>query len=364
MASRKPSKKTRRTTGRSRTESYSRKPSRAPTPPGLQAGEILGGRWRLLRELGAGGMGGVWEAEHVRNGRRVALKVLHETLSRNPLEREYFLREGLSDNVAAPRRRPAGPGSVEVYDDGYTADGRPFFVMEALDGPSVDKLVRGGRRLDPVAALGVVRDAAIGLEPAHARGIIHRDLKPENLFLETDGDLRVLDFGLAQYPDDPPVQLGGFVGTPTYAPPEQAIGLRSDPSSDVFGLGATAYRLLAGRAPLPVDRDDVNGPGTRYLRGLPPDYYGEVITGAAVPTFETFEGCPVPPVRTFAPEVPEHVARVVDQAVSCDPAARQHSLAEFRADVEEAIRRELDRQTARLAATASPMHTQSLNGFW
>jgi urea transport system substrate-binding protein len=225
-----------------------------PSPPAYlkparEPGELgwLGG-YRILAQLGAGGMGVVFEAEDVALQRRVALKVLPPELS-SPQFRERFLREARA--VAAL----SSDHIVTVYQVGED-DGVPFLAMELLRGESLeDRLQREGR-LPLGEALNIARQAAQGLEAAHERGLTHRDVKPANLWLEAEGPskpvrrVKVLDFGLARPREGSAITAQGMiVGTLGYMAPETVRGLHVDGRADLYGLGCVFYRMLSGRAP-------------------------------------------------------------------------------------------------------------------
>jgi serine/threonine-protein kinase len=314
---------------------------RRANEPAVAAGDVLGGRWRVTKKLGQGGMGAVYEAEHVDNGRRAAVKVMLPTLASEGGYRQMFAREALVDNAVDAASRPpapAGPGAVQVYDSGETRDGSPFVVMELLQGKPVDHALRSGLR-DP-GFVRVVLDEGLGvLEGAHDQGIVHRDLKPENMFV-TDGlHVHVLDWGLAQLPGDG-AWLGSPSGTLGYAPPEQVVGLPATPASDVWGMGATAYALSTGRLPVGPDRQ------VAYLEKLDTGAlrdFSDQIRGV-----EDFDlaalGCPVPPIRSVAPDTPPDLARVIDRALQCRPEDRYPDARAMREDLLRAVDEELARQ--------------------
>jgi Protein kinase domain len=216
----------------------------------LRAGAVLDGRWRIETLLGTGGMGSVYRAEHVHVGRKAAVKVLHADLCRNPPERERFRREA---RVAS---RIRSPHVVEVLDFGEDAAGRPYLVMELLDGEPLRAVLDREGRLAPPHAVRLLRQLLDGLAAAHAEGIVHRDLKPENLWLSgkaPDELLRVLDFGIAKWseprPDVTRTQAGLVVGTPEYLSPEQAVGGEVDRRADLYAAGVLAFVMLTGRHP-------------------------------------------------------------------------------------------------------------------
>jgi serine/threonine-protein kinase len=213
-------------------------------------GTELAGKYRLDAVLGVGGMATVFRATH-RNGRRVAIKLLHAHLSYLQEARERFRREGVAANAVVH------PGVVAVLDDDQAEDGSPFLVMELLDGETVEALwERCGRRLpfDTVISLGVALLDV--LAAAHAEGVIHRDVKPANLLLAKRGDgdthLKVLDFGIARVRETAATQVtvaGAAIGTPAFMAPEQALGKPDliDAQSDLWAAGATLFTLASGQ---------------------------------------------------------------------------------------------------------------------
>jgi serine/threonine-protein kinase len=209
-----------------------------------RVGTILQGKYRLDRVLGVGGMAAVYAATH-RNKKQFAVKVLHRELSLSGHLRARFLREGYAANAVQHR------GTVAVIDDDVTDDGEVFLVMELLEGETVEELwVRSGRRLpaDVVVRIGVqLLDV---LAAAHAHGVVHRDIKPGNLLITRDGNVKVLDFGIARLLDSMmriTTQSGITFGTPAFMSPEQAQGRTEiGPASDVWAVGATLFTLLSG----------------------------------------------------------------------------------------------------------------------
>ncbi|MFY0569505.1 protein kinase domain-containing protein [Archangium lansingense] len=217
----------------------------------LEVGTVVGERFRVLRALGKGGMGAVFEAEQLGLGRHVALKVMHPHIASAPGFTERFQREA---QVLARLRHP---GTVEVYDYGLDS-GFLFLAMELVSGETVDSLVMREGSLPVSRAVGLAVQVLEVLEAAHALGIIHRDLKPANLFLEPHpgGErVKVLDFGLAALSGELHARLtqeGMSVGTPGFMSPEQMRGRQTDGRSDLYSLGCVLYELLTGFPPFPV----------------------------------------------------------------------------------------------------------------
>jgi eukaryotic-like serine/threonine-protein kinase len=209
-----------------------------------RVGQTVGGKWRLDRVIGVGGMAAVYEATH-RNRLRVALKLLHPILSLDEGTRHRFLREGYVANTIRHE------GAVQVLDDDLTGDGIAFLVMELLEGETVeDRMDRKGGVLEIAEALHITEDLLDVLCAAHDQGVIHRDIKPDNLFLTDDGRLKVLDFGIARLHqgDSRATKVGSFMGTPAYCAPEQARGRwdEVDARTDLFSVAATLFTMLTG----------------------------------------------------------------------------------------------------------------------
>ncbi|MCB9599158.1 MAG: serine/threonine protein kinase [Sandaracinus sp.] len=212
-------------------------------------GRVLGGRYRIVRRLGEGGMGSVYEAEHVQLGRRVAIKLLHEHHASSIDLRTRFEREA---RMLSQLRHP----NVVTITDFGVEDGKPFLAMDLLAGRDLASILKDGR-VPAERAFGIVRQILRGVAHAHARGLVHRDLKPHNVIVEVleDGSdhVTVLDFGLARDlgGDATLTRSGIVVGTPAYMAPEQAGGGSADARADVYALGNVLFELLAGRRPFP-----------------------------------------------------------------------------------------------------------------
>jgi tetratricopeptide (TPR) repeat protein len=225
---------------------------------GLRDGAVIG-RFELVRELGRGGFGVVWEARDRELGRRVAFKAVRAG-SRRELREERLLRE------AEAAARLSHPNIVTLYDVGRSEHG-PYLVLELLEGETLSaRLARGA--LPPRDALRIAVQIALGLAHAHAHGVVHRDLKPENVFLCEDGQVKVLDFGLAHAFGRRRVDGG----TPAYMAPEQSEGSPEDERTDVWALGAILFEMLTGRQARPEAARGrppaVDVPGMPALGGL------------------------------------------------------------------------------------------------
>lgn len=224
-----------------------------PTPQRLTPGQIFG-PYRIGRLLGRGGMGEVYEAEHLGHGRRVALKVLNRRLA-GPEDRARFLREGqLAASVTHPN-------TVYIFGSEEVA-GTPVIAMELVTGGTLKDRVASVGPLTPAQAVDAVLDLAAGLDAARAGGVLHRDIKPSNCFVESDGRVKIGDFGLSistlardvSHGGSSQQRPGSFEGTPQYAAPEQLRGQSLDVRADIYAVGATLYYLLTGQPPFD-DRD-------------------------------------------------------------------------------------------------------------
>ena len=204
---------------------------------------LVGERYAIGETLGSGGMAIVYRAFDRELEREVALKVMAENRAADEELKERFLRES---RIAA---RLSHPNVVNVYDCGE-ADGRPFMVMELVEGVTLaDEIDRRGRFHVP-EAVELVRQVCAGLEHAHEHGLIHRDIKPRNLILRPDGLVKIADFGIARAVDGTQLTAAGTVlGTAVYAAPEQASGERVTTAADIYSVGAVLYELISGEPP-------------------------------------------------------------------------------------------------------------------
>lgn len=219
-------------------------------------GRTVAGRFPIVKRIDSGGMGTVYEAKQLPVGRPVALKVLKEELSANPLLVKRFERE------AKAVSRLQNPHTVTLYDFGQDDDGLLFLAMELLEGETMSQRIDSDGALPWREALGITQQANDSLIEAHEKGIVHRDLKPDNLFLTSVSGkthVKVLDFGIArlsQQEDGPQAvvtQTGAIFGTPGYMSPEQATGNPVDHRTDIYSLGVILYESLCGRPPFQAD---------------------------------------------------------------------------------------------------------------
>jgi len=220
-------------------------------------GRTLNGQYRIRSLLAQGGMGAIYEAEHVATGQRYALKALHAEAARRDEIARRFEREAIA------MQRLAHPNIVAVLDVGAVEDGSLFLVMELVRGPTVRALIEAGP-VRPRRALVIARQVLEALAHAHAHEMVHRDLKPENAMLATVGapghayeQAKLLDFGLVKLLGDAAAELGGdkitrtgiASGTPAYMAPEQALGRKVDGRVDLYSLGITVFEMLTGVVP-------------------------------------------------------------------------------------------------------------------
>ncbi len=261
-----------------------------------RVGRTLRGKWHLDVLLGVGGMAAVYAGTH-RNGSRAAIKILHPELSADSHIRSRFFREGRVANTIAH------DGAVKVLDEDEDESGSIFLVMELLDGESLDsRVARAGGKLPVDEVLAAADQLLDVLVDAHAKGVIHRDLKPENVFLTRDGQVKVLDFGIARLrklsSHSQATRDGSTMGTPAFMAPEQARGLwdEVDARADLWAVGATMFALLTGR---PVHQGRTTN-----------EVLVAAVTQKAAPLADILDG------------VPEPVAALVDRALAFDKSER------------------------------------------
>lgn len=217
-------------------------------------GAIVADRYHVLKKLGEGGMGQVYLVEHVKMGRKSALKVMHPGMVKDVDSISRFNRE------AANASRIAHPNVASIYDFGETPDGIIYLAMEFVDGPPLKSVIEQAGALSPKRAAEIVRQTAEALAVAHDMGIVHRDLKPDNIMLAKtrDGDdlVKVVDFGIAKAAGNDAQKVtktGLVVGTPEYMSPEQLSGDKLDGRSDIYSLGLVAFNMLTGKLPFPSE---------------------------------------------------------------------------------------------------------------
>jgi serine/threonine-protein kinase len=276
----------------------------------LPEGTVIRGKYRILSKLGEGGMGVVYKARHVRFDEVWALKLVSTSLLEDPTFLQRFNAE------AVLMRKLDHPNALRVHDIDETEDGRPFIVMEYVEGRDLASLLADGP-MDPVRAARIVMQACEALGAAHRLGIIHRDIKPTNIMVSRGADggdhAKVFDFGIAKVKEGSPLggasltQTGMIVGTPAYMSPEQAQGLRGeklDGRTDLYSLGIVLYEMLTGS--VPFTGETPMQLLLAHVQNAPPD------------------------PRTIRAELPAALAEIVLRALEKDPAKRFANAAEMR----------------------------------
>jgi serine/threonine-protein kinase len=248
---------------------------------------LLGGRYELGEVLGRGGMAEVHKGLDTRLGRDVAVKVLRPDLARDPAFQQRFRRE--AQNAASLD----APNVVAVYDTGEDENGAPWIVMEHVEGRTLRDVLTNEGRLLPQRALEVAVDICSALEVAHRAGIVHRDIKPANVMLTSQGEVKVMDFGIARAAagnESTMTQTEAVIGTAAYLSPEQARGEHVDARSDLYSTGCLLYELLTGTPPFVGDSAvavayqhvrEAPVPPSRYVEGLSPDVDAVVLMAMA-----------------------------------------------------------------------------------
>jgi serine/threonine-protein kinase len=277
-----------------------------------RVGMVLGGKWRLESLLGVGGMAAVYAATH-RNGKRVAVKMLHGELSQSDEVRKRFLQEGYAANTIQH------DGAVSVLDDDVTTDGSAFLVMELLEGETLeDRCERLGRSLSARDVLGMVDQLLDVLGAAHGKNVVHRDIKPENLLLTRNGTLKVLDFGIARVFEaesarPSSTRVGMVMGTPAFMAPEQARARwdEVDGRTDLWAVGATMFTLLSGH----------------YVHEAANEQEQLILSATRR----------APPLASLAPGVPATVTAIVDRALAFERDGRWPDAASMQRAVRTAL---------------------------
>ena len=271
---------------------------------------LLGGRYELDGVVGRGGMAEVYRARDIRLDRIVAIKTLRTDLARDQIFQARFRREAQS---AASLNHPS---IVAVYDTGEdmaTGVPVPYIVMEYVDGRTVRDLLQEGHRLLPERSLEIIDGVLRALDYSHQAGIVHRDIKPGNVMVTRNGDIKVMDFGIARAMSDAQAtmtQTAQVIGTAQYLSPEQARGERVDARSDLYSAGCLLYELLTGRPPFTGD------------------------SPVAI-AYQHVRENPVPPSRVD-PDVPAWADAIVLKAMAKSPADRYQTAADMRADLQRA----------------------------
>ncbi len=290
----------------------------------MQAGDLISGKYRLLRQLGRGGMGSVWAARNELTDRDFAVKFLLPELARN---RDALHRFFLEARACGQIKHPA---VVAVYDMGQAEDGTPYLVMELMEGEGFDQRLARTGVLRPGEACAAIAYIARGLEEAHVRGLVHRDLKPANVFFAVDdrGETvpRILDFGVskATAAADPKfvrTNTGAVLGSPAYMSPEQARGDEGiDARSDVWALGIILYEAVTGHSPF----DGSN--------------YNQLMVNIMVERHK--------PANEMNPAVPQELSELIDHALQKEVSKRIPTARE--------LANQLEQIAARITGTPYP----------
>jgi dipeptidyl aminopeptidase/acylaminoacyl peptidase/predicted Ser/Thr protein kinase len=274
------------------------------------------GRYRIIDEIGHGGMGTVYRAIHVTKGYQVALKVLPPQLSQDATFVRRFQRE------AQAVKRMNHPGIIKIYETGQ-ANGFSFIAMEYIDGGSLQDRLMRGKPLDLSATVNIIGQIASALDYAHRRGIVHRDIKPSNILLTRDGRAILTDFGIARAMGLSSItKSGAIIGTPEYVSPEQAKGVGVDYRADIYSLGVVCYQMLTGR--VPFLRENIYATLLAHINEIPP------------------------PLRWLNPRLTPEVERVVMRALAKAPDNRYASAGEFARALMAAARRKAVSMPARV----------------
>jgi eukaryotic-like serine/threonine-protein kinase len=278
-------------------------------------------------------MGEIYRATDSTLGRAVAVKLLAERYARDESVRQRFTREAL-----AAARLSGEPHVVMIFDVGEFG-GRPFIVMEYLSGGSLEERIRKDGAQDPAQALEWLEQAAVALDAAHSHGVVHRDVKPANLLLDRNGDIHVVDFGIASAAGmDSLTMTGTVLGTAGYLSPEQAQGERATPASDRYALAVVAFELLSGRRP----------------------FESESLTAEAFAHVNQ----QVPSIAEICEGLPPQVDPVFRRAMAKDPDARYGTAAEFVADLRAALAKAAGttRSMGAVAPAAAPVPVRRRRG--
>ena len=263
----------------------------------LTSGSVLAGRYRILKTLGQGGMGAVYQARDQELDRIIALKVIRPELAGNPSILQRFKQELIL------ARHVTHKNVVRIYDLGES-DGTRFITMEYVEGDDLRTLLRRHGKFSPSQSVETIQQICRALEAAHAEGVIHRDLKPQNVMRDPQGRVVVMDFGLARLLESPGMtQTGALVGTFEYMSPEQAMGETLDQRSDLFAVGLIFYELLTAKSPYKAD------------------------TGIATLVKRTREAAV--PISQIDPTVPKSLSMVVARCLERDPNHRYSTAQEL-----------------------------------
>ncbi len=277
-------------------------PIATPAKGVLALGYVLAGRYQILKVLGEGGMGAVYQARDREVDRTVAIKVIRPELSGHP----EILRRFKQELILA--RQVTHRNVIRIFDLSV-AEGRRFISMEYVDGKDLSSIVRERKKLPINEAVEIIRQTLLGLEAAHNEGVVHRDLKPQNIMVDPGGRVYLMDFGIAKSMELAGMtRTGVLMGTPDYMSPEQAKGEKADSRSDLFTVGVIFYELLTGQQP----------------------YRSETVMQTLVK--RTKERAT--PTRELDPSIPQYISDVVSRCLEIDPDHRYQSAGQILRDLD------------------------------
>jgi serine/threonine-protein kinase len=253
---------------------------------------ILNGRYRLVEQIGSGGMAVLYKAEDMDLGRTVAVKVLRPSLTSDPEFTERFRREARS------AANLAHPNIVTIHDVGSDGPKTQYIVMEYVPGQNLKQLIRARGAFDVDATLSIVIEVCKGVGYAHRAGLVHCDIKPQNILVTPERRIKVVDFGIARAftPDEDNPREDTVWGSPSYFSPEQGTGEAPGPPSDVYSIGVVLFELLTGR--LPFLGNSYSELAMAHIHDIPPS------------------------IQEFQPGVPDELDRIVQQTLAKEPSQR------------------------------------------
>src|SRR3954451_17280111 len=308
-------------------------------PSSAMIGTVLSGRYRLEAKLGSGGMSTVYLARDQTLDRQVAVKVMHREMSEQKEQLERFRQE------ARAVAKLSHPNVVSVIDAGEDG-GHPYIVFEYVEGETLKQRIGREGALDPQEAIAYAIEIARGLSVAHGRKMVHRDIKPQNILIDAEGRAKLTDFGISrQLEQDGMTATGRVLGTTDYVAPEQAMGRKVDPRTDIYSLGVVLYEMLVGQVPFAADSQV--GVAMKHVNEELPD------------------------VQRRRPDVSAAVALVVERSTAKDPAQRYQQVSEMIDDLSTALEVEAARAgsttgeaTSVLDAVPAPKRKLSGRARW